>query len=270
MSGKMGALIDNDARTQDPRTHLGVENIFDNGINVLNYTNLDIGSYTAAQLGLTVTYQPVVIPTTPIISFNDRTNLVTITNDQSDVAVYYRLNEGTWNTYSIPFTLTENARVWTYAEYVYNTNENIDSETVSQYCEIYIEPSEYIDAPVITATVTETDNPLKRQVAFTVTRNNSLNRLYVSRNVTMGGTMKPSVHIDTSDYSSTVIVSFNNYSGTHYTQTVSLSVMEELPDKSNRSGVSTVYVDDTGTVTTIRTNDTNFYIDENGSVISLS
>ena len=135
LSGKMEALIDRDAITQDPRTYLGVEDIFYNGINVLNYSNLDMGSYTAAQLGLTATYQPVVIPNDPVIEFNNVTNQFTIINNQSGVSSYYNYGPGDYTLYTGPVTISASTLVSAYSKYIYGSEE-IYSNTVTHYCEV--------------------------------------------------------------------------------------------------------------------------------------
>lgn len=140
LSGKIEALIDRNAMTQDIRTYFGVKNIFWNGRNILDYSGLDMGSYTAAELGLIAAYQPVVVPNDPTIEFNNVSNQFTVINNQPGVSTYYcyedlSYDNGNYTLYTGAVTISRNIRVYAYSKYIYG-NETLYSNKVSLYCEV--------------------------------------------------------------------------------------------------------------------------------------
>jgi len=60
------------------------------------------------------TDQPVERPTGPVITINKK-NLVTIKGGNSADVIYYKVNDGAYNLYTIPFSITEDSIVYAYA-----------------------------------------------------------------------------------------------------------------------------------------------------------
>ena len=274
LSGSVEALIG--TRGQSSGDYFIIDNVFFNGVNTVSYTNLDLGSYTAAQLGLTNQYNPVVIPAAPTVSYNDNTYLVTL-SQSAGYDIYYSLNDAygdddytsaTWTQYSVPFTISESVNISVYSIYQYTSSEVIYSVKVRQYLEVSTPSEEYISN---TATLSfNIQDEAAGQILtdkvlyYTVTRPDSNKLLFVS--VTAATYSPDNQSRDTdgqNDISGSINVAYSRQvpSSVSWSRSVNISYMIRDIVSGKRSGVTGYRIDADGTSTLLYNNDTDRNLD---------